>query len=289
MTAFTEAVEQEIEKRIRIRAELMKWRPHYEAWIQERIWQERYREPVLNNLKRYVGGIHKVIISDFGSGMGGLVVRLQQEGLKVFGIDYCFDYCVIAKLRGMRSSIQTQVLNAQGEFVPLKDQSLDVILCYEVIEHVFDPVALLGEIRRTVRPHGTVFIAVPNRWSLYDHHYHLWGINYLPRRFAEWLIVRLSREKGNDLTAGQQKLSEMHYYSYFSFISLCKNIGFDMYDIREDKLLRGDLQRVSHGIQWIIRLLRKGGLLRLVYSIYRCTVMDGWHFQLIPKREAELS
>ena len=102
----------------------MRWRPHYKEWVQGRIWQERYQEPAIKNLKHYVVNWNQKVILDLGCGMGGLVVRLQQEGLKAFGIDYCFDYCVIAKLRGMRYGIQTQVENAQGEFIPLKNQSV---------------------------------------------------------------------------------------------------------------------------------------------------------------------
>lgn len=283
MDILTKVLECDIEQKIRAGAATMTWRPHFEQWVQGRIWQERYKEPVIDNLNRYVPNLDRKVILDLGCGMGGLVVRARQEWLSAFGIDYCFDYCVIAKLRGMRYGIQTPVINAQGEFIPLKDQSVDVILCYEVIEHVFDPAALLLEMRRVLRPRGVISMSVPNRWALYDHHYHLWMINYVPRSVAEMLIRLTRRDKGNDMSAGVQRLSDMHYFSFHRFLTLCRRVGFIPSDIREEKLVNGDIERISPKIRFLIGLLRRLRLLRLAYSFWRCTVTDAWHFMLAAK------
>ena len=45
----------------------------------------------------------------------------------------------------------------------LADGSQDVVVCAEVIEHVPDPVALLREIRRVLRPGGRAVISTPIR------------------------------------------------------------------------------------------------------------------------------
>lgn len=83
-------IEQELAQRVRARTVSMKWRPNYEDWVRERIWQERYREPALQNLKHYFPHYRQSVILDLGSGMGGLLIRLQQEGLHVLGVDLCF-------------------------------------------------------------------------------------------------------------------------------------------------------------------------------------------------------
>ncbi len=203
MNSMREDFEHELVKRIQARTSFMKWRPNYEEWVQKRLWQERYCEPVLENLKHYVPDWKQTTILDLGSGMGGLVVRLQREGCKVLGLDYCFDYCIITKLRGMRYGLQPNVINGVAERIPLKDQSVDVVFCYEVIEHVLDPVAVLREIRRVIRPGGLVFITVPNRRIEYS-------------KFRELMLLKRLR------------------------------------------------------------------LLRLMYRLYRFTLMDGWHFILKP-------
>jgi 2-polyprenyl-3-methyl-5-hydroxy-6-metoxy-1,4-benzoquinol methylase len=284
MNDFREQIEQELVKRIEVRVSSMKWRPNYEKWVQQRIWQERYRDRVLENLRRYVPDWERATILDLGSGMGGLMVRLQQEGCKILGLDYCFDYCIITKLRGMRYGLRPNVINGIAERIPLKDQSVDVIFCYEVIEHVFDPMAMLREIRRVIKPSGVVFITVPNRWSPYDHHYHMWGINFLPRPIAEWIIKALGRDKGSDTSAGVQKLSELHYFSFRAFYKLAKQVGFVLFDVREDKLMEGIVPPTRVGR--LISMLKRLRLLHLVYRLYRFTLMDEWHFILKPAGES---
>jgi 2-polyprenyl-3-methyl-5-hydroxy-6-metoxy-1,4-benzoquinol methylase len=288
MDDLKESIEREIEQRTRKTSEIMSWRPNYEKWVQRRIWQEHDQEPILDNLKNYVAEWKQASILDLGSGRGGLVVRLHQEGVRAMGIDYCFDYCVISKLRGTRYGIDTPVVNAQGEFLPLKNRSVQVVFCYHVIEHVFDPDALIRELRRVILPGGKVFISLPNRWTLYDTHFHLWGINYVPRPFAEKIINWVGRDKGNDVSAGYQKLEDMHYFSYSSFKKLCKNHEFILYDIREDKLMNGKLDGLPSSKRFFIYLLTKCKLLRPAYQLWRYTLMEGWHFLLIAKPADEL-
>jgi 2-polyprenyl-3-methyl-5-hydroxy-6-metoxy-1,4-benzoquinol methylase len=281
MDGLNESIECEIERRTRKTAEAMPWRPNQEKWVQRRIWQEHYQEPVLDNRKSYVAEWKQASILDLGSGRGGLVVRLRQEGVPAMGIDYCFDYCVISKLRGTRYGIDTPVVNGQGEFLPFKNRSVDVVFCYHVIEHVFDPDALIRELRRIILPGGRVFISLPNRWTPYDTHYRLWGINYLPRSLANKIIHLFGRDKGNDVSAGYQKLEDMHYFSYYSFKKLCRNHDFAPYDIREDKLVNGKLDGLSSSTRLFISALRKCKLLMPIYRFWRCTLTEGWHFSLI--------
>jgi len=52
-----------------------------------------------------------------------------------------------------------------GEPLPLEDNSVDVILCFDVIEHVKDKnelIAFFKECARLIKPQGYVFIRTPN-------------------------------------------------------------------------------------------------------------------------------
>lgn len=60
--------------------------------------------------------------------------------------------------------------------LPFEDQSFDVVISNQVIEHVGARPAQedhLAEIRRVMRPTGIGYLAVPNRWRLIEPHYHL--------------------------------------------------------------------------------------------------------------------
>jgi SAM-dependent methyltransferase len=45
---------------------------------------------------------------------------------------------------------------------PYAEESFDVVTIWAVLEHVYDPSALLGRVRRLLRPGGTVIVLVPN-------------------------------------------------------------------------------------------------------------------------------
>lgn len=46
--------------------------------------------------------------------------------------------------------------------LPLGDAEVDVVWCSEVIEHLRDPAAAIGEFRRVLRPGGTMVLTTPN-------------------------------------------------------------------------------------------------------------------------------
>jgi SAM-dependent methyltransferase len=53
----------------------------------------------------------------------------------------------------------------ESETLPLDDDSVDLIVCDNVLEHIEDPDALFREIRRVLRHGGFLCIRTPNRWG----------------------------------------------------------------------------------------------------------------------------
>src|SRR5690606_39799722 len=70
-------------------------------------------------------------------------------------------------------------LGAAGEYLPLPDASIDVIVLNEVIEHVQDDRQTLRELARVLRPGGTAILYAPNRLYPFETH----GI-YLGRKYV---------------------------------------------------------------------------------------------------------
>jgi SAM-dependent methyltransferase len=73
--------------------------------------------------------------------------------------------------------------------IPLPDASLDAILCTEVIEHVIDPVAVLGEFSRLLKPGGRLLLTAPliSHLHMEPYHYfggftHFWYRHWLPEK-----------------------------------------------------------------------------------------------------------
>jgi SAM-dependent methyltransferase len=70
--------------------------------------------------------------------------------------------------------------------IPLPDQCLDVILCTEVIVHVPDPMAVLKEFARLLKPGGRLFMTAPLLSSLHMEPYHYYG-GFTPYWYRHWL------------------------------------------------------------------------------------------------------
>ncbi len=73
--------------------------------------------------------------------------------------------------------------------IPLPDASFDAILCTEVFEHVVDPMSVLAEFSRLLKPGGKVFLTAPLGSCLHmePHHYyggftHYWYSYWLPKK-----------------------------------------------------------------------------------------------------------
>jgi SAM-dependent methyltransferase len=83
------------------------------------------------------------------------------------------------------------------EFLPFDDESFDVVLCTQAFYYVEDPVAGLAEIRRVLRPGGTVVITVPVVWEYdRDNPEHRFTEPMLRRLFDGWSEVRVVESGG---------------------------------------------------------------------------------------------
>lgn len=86
---------------------------------------------------------------------------------------------------------------AAGENIPFRDNTYDIALSHEVIEHVDDDRRSAQELIRVVKPGGRIVMFCPNRWYPYETHGHYWRgdyhfgnsplINYLPDRWRNRL------------------------------------------------------------------------------------------------------
>ena len=99
-------------------------------------------------------------VLDAGCGTGYGAVRLAEAGAaRVVGVDLA-----AAVVESARSA-ETRVLSfEQGDIarLPHADDSYDLVTCFEVIEHVPDPGAVLGELARVLAPDGVLAISSPN-------------------------------------------------------------------------------------------------------------------------------
>lgn len=61
------------------------------------------------------------------------------------------------------ADVRVSVFDVERERFPHEDDSFDVVLCLEVLEHLaIDPMAMMAEINRVLKPGGTLVLSTPN-------------------------------------------------------------------------------------------------------------------------------
>ena len=96
-------------------------------------------------------------ILDVGCGLGLYVQRFRALSDDVHGVDIDPD-----KVR-QAGELLPNIRQASAEHLPYPDNTFDVVLSHEVLEHVDDDLAAAREAYRVLKP-GTLIVFVPNRF-----------------------------------------------------------------------------------------------------------------------------
>jgi SAM-dependent methyltransferase len=103
-------------------------------------------------------------ILDVGCGDGYILHHLEKRDRRLCGVDVSRDGVAKAAARGF----DARVVDLENEPLPFDSGSFDVVLCYDVLEHLFSPERVLSEIYRLVSPGGFALLGVPNTLNLFN-------------------------------------------------------------------------------------------------------------------------
>lgn len=190
----------------------------------------------LKNILKHIPDVLEKKILDVGSGGGGFIIDVVSEGGDAFGIEKNSSNINNSLLAAKKVGVFISIEQGVAEELTYSDDSFGFINISEVIEHVEDPDLLLKGVYRVLQKKGFVYLSVPSRFSLKDPHYHLYFINWIPRKMADILISLIGRQKYSLKGCGRQKLTDMHYYTYRNIIKILQKNSFTSIDIREKKI-----------------------------------------------------
>lgn len=145
---------------------------------------------------------------DVGCGSGRFVCYMAKHGWDTIGYDFSPK---AYELADQQRNGRVRIIDGKLSDHELPEHSFDVITLWQVFEHIAEPLLLLVELRRLLRPDGLLVIAVPNiesfqatltgkRW---------WGLD-IPRHLSHYSPQSLHQA----LKSGGFDILRINHFSY---------------------------------------------------------------------------
>lgn len=159
---------------------------------------------------------------DVGCGNGSLIFKAKERFEEVYGIDISRSRIAEAERNAIEKFGDLGNINFSvgdiNEGIDFPDGMFDTVTCVAVIEHLFDPYFVVGEIYRVLRPGGIFIAEVPNI-AYMRHRVHLL-LGKLPVTSSPFNWKEVGWDGGH-----------LHYFTKKSFRGLLKECGFMIVEI----------------------------------------------------------
>ena len=116
---------------------------------------------ILDNIKK----IENLDILDLGCGGGLTCEPLSRLKANVTGIDFIKENINIAKKHALKSNLNIKYIHADLEALNIK-KKYDLILMLEVIEHIDNWEQYISQIKKNLRPNGSIIFSSINKTQL---------------------------------------------------------------------------------------------------------------------------
>lgn len=130
--------------------------------VEDRHWWYTERRALLGRALR---GLTPGDALDVGAAGGGNTRVLISRGWRAAALEYGAEGAQVCAERGI------PVLRGDAAALPLAPASLDLVVAFDVLEHLVDDKAAAGNVFEALRPGGTFLVAVPvdmRLWSAHD-------------------------------------------------------------------------------------------------------------------------
>jgi|GEM_PF-926169 len=205
--------------------------------VQEWIDDDENYDGTVKFLERRINLKDKLIL-DFGAGYGTALLYCLKKGYKAVGIDISKDSANffrerVKKLKYEKLWLSRYVLS-EGENLPFKPESFDVVISNQVIEHVNDPKKCVMEIFRVLKDGGILYLRAPDySLSFYEPHYRIfWTPIFNGRTKLSLMLTKIYLKIQNKPSAG---LKYLNFITKNELIRTLKDAGFSqMIDLNKE-------------------------------------------------------
>lgn len=185
-------------------------------------WRTKY-EDRLPLCVKIISALNPSRVLDVGAGDGLVLDRLsgaQEKHAEFSGIELNAD-----AVRRMREKGYDAYECSASSKYPFKDDHFDVVFAGEVIEHVIDPDAMLGECRRVLSPSGTLVITTPNLLAWHNRLLMMLGVTPF---FVEHSYVETYGPKYSFLRRASVPVGHLRIYNLTPLKALLARNGFQV-------------------------------------------------------------
>jgi len=148
-------------------------------------------------------------VLDIGCGAGEFSAALIAAGARPVAVDVAAE--ALRRARERVPGLDVRLWLA-GEPLTVDDASVDAIWAGEVIEHIADVAPWLSELRRVLRPHGTLLLTTPHHGPL--------------------TLLRLALSSRRFAAHFEPRSDHVRFYSPRTLRELLDDLGFDVADLR---------------------------------------------------------
>lgn len=115
-----------------------------------------------------------------------------------------------------------ELINSNLEQIPLDAESVDIVMCRSVMEHVDDPSAVYAEMYRVLKPGGVFIFLTANLWD-----YAALIAKVVPNRLHPWIVGRTEGRQEHDVFPVRYRTNTRR-----AVTALARNAGFELLSFR---------------------------------------------------------
>lgn len=232
---------------------------YYAEGSQSQVTLDRFRsirDRVLSVARKSRLIEHTLDVADIGCGAGSQCMMWAELGHHGHGLDVSESLVELARERAASAGYVIDFQVGSAVELPWADESMDVCLLPELLEHVAEWERCLNECVRILRPSGVLFIATTNKLCPIQQEFNLPLYSWYPspvKRYFERLAVTTRPELANFA-----KYPAVNWFSFYKLRAVLAARGLQCLD-RFDVM---DLANKSPLRRFIVSSLRAVPLLR---------------------------
>lgn len=158
---------------------------------------------------------------DIGTGRGEIIISAKENGWEVIGIEPSESFAVYTE-QALGIKIRRETVENCG----FPDEEFDVVILSAVLEHLYNPDEVVGEISRILKRGGILYFDIPNEKGLYFKVGNLyqkirgngWNVNLAPT-FSPFHVFGFSPKSVKKLLSKHNlKVKKWHVYAGTSVV-----------------------------------------------------------------------